>query len=307
MSDPAGPLVPRVSVLIPTYSRPEHLGPCLDAVLASTFGELEVLVGDDGSLGRAVCEERPDARLRYIANPERLGMAGNWNSLLDAARGEYVALCMDDDRLHAAFLERCVQAFDADATLSVVFTNHTFAGDGEPSVRPQLVNPGRHDNFACDMLRTRPVAISAALIKRTAWESVRPLPDTAAADMVLFGRLAENGCAFFYIDEPLMTYGLHDKMLSGTDDFRSECVKAWSVLSFSSPKAERERRRLLATSLVSRARLHLRHGRRSQARADLRRATSVGGGRSVASTLPTAIIACLPDRAIRMLVRTIRR
>ena len=50
------------------------------------------------------------------------------------------------------------------------------------------------------------IAISAAMIARAAWQAVRPLPNTAAADMVLFGRLAERRLPFHYVDSPLMRY-----------------------------------------------------------------------------------------------------
>jgi hypothetical protein len=94
-------------------------------------------------------------------------------------------------------------------------------------------------------------------------------------------------------------------MLSASDSFRSECVMAWSLLSFSSDGAERERRRLLTQSLVSRARLHVRHGRRADASADLRQAAAVGGVRCLHLIVPTAIVAALPNRAVRRLVQTL--
>jgi GT2 family glycosyltransferase len=293
----------RVSLLIPTYSRPDDLGRCIDAVLASTVGDFEILVGDNGRQGGAVCAERHDPRLRYIAHPSNLGMAGNWNTLLDAAVGEYVALCSDDDRIHPTFLERCVDAFEADPSLGVVFTNHLFDRGGRVSIRPTSVRPGRHADFAHDLLRHKPVAASAALVRRAAWDVVRPLPDTAAADMVLFGRLAEAGFAFCYIDEPLMTYAVHEGMLSSSDAFRSDRVTAWDVLRFSSRDAELERRRLLVEALVSRARLHLQRRHRTGAREDLRRARRVGGARCLPATLLTTIAAELPSWALQPLTR----
>jgi glycosyltransferase involved in cell wall biosynthesis len=229
-------------------------------------------------------------------------MAGNWNALLEAATGDYVALCSDDDRHHPDFLARCIETFELDPSLGVVFTNHLIAVGARRSIRPQLVRPGRHDDFALELLRARPVAASAALIARDACATVLPLPDTAAADMVLFGRLAENGSAFFYIDEPMMTYAVHSDMLSSTDGFRADRVTAWSALHFSSPKAELERRRLLVDALVSQARLHLRQGRRSNALADLHRAARAGGLRRLHATLSTRAVARLPTRLFDFLV-----
>lgn len=267
----------RVSILIPTYARPEHLRACISAALASRYEDLEVLVGDDGTAGADVCDSFDDARLRYHRNPHRLGMALNWNSLLDRATGDLLALCMDDDRLAPEYIETCVKVFCADPSLGVVFTNHTFVDQSRmEQTRRSLITAGRHDAFARAFVLHRPVAVSAAMFRRQAWHDVRPLPDTAAADMVLFGRLAEAGWPFYYVNAPLMAYGTHGAMLSGTAGFRADRVTAWRSLTFTDPEAEQHRRRLLGEALLSLARLHLQNGDKAAARADLRRARDLG-------------------------------
>ena len=40
---------PRISVVVPVYDVEAYLPECLDSVLASTWGDLEVVVVDDGS------------------------------------------------------------------------------------------------------------------------------------------------------------------------------------------------------------------------------------------------------------------
>lgn len=300
--------MPRVSVLIPTYDRPDRLRECAAAALASTFEDIEVVVGDDGQLGRAVCASIADRRLRYVANPRRLGMAQNWNALLDGARGELLALCMDDDRLASRFVETCVRTFDEGGPdLAAVFTNHTFADEaGNERIRRTDVRPGRHDDFARQLMLHNPVAISATMIARSAWEAVRPLPDTAAADMVLFGRLAELRLPFHYVDAPLMSYRTHPGQLSGTAGFRSDAVAAWSALRFSDAVAERERLRVLGEALIARAALRLREGRRAEARADLRAART-----AARAPLPRLALlhgaAFAPPRAIGAATRLRRR
>jgi glycosyltransferase involved in cell wall biosynthesis len=268
---------PRVSILVPTYNRPEYLCECVTAALGSTFEDIEVVIGDDGVAGRAVFEAIDDARLRYVANPLRLGMAGNWTALLDGARGDLLALCMDDDRLDGRFVETCTRAFDVGGPdLGVVFTNHSIVDcAGNERIRETSTRPGRHDDFARTFMLEQPVCVSAAMFTRAAWEAVRPLPDTAAADMVLFGRLAELGLVFEYVDVPLMRYRSHPAQLSGEREFRSDRIAAWSDLHFSDAVAERARLRNLGESLVARARLHLQEGKRSEARADLRTAHSL--------------------------------
>jgi len=300
--------VPRVSILIPTYDRPERLRGCVAAALASSFEDIEVVVGDDGQLGRAVCASIADPRLRYVANPRRLGIAQNWNALLDGAGGELLALCMDDDRLDPRFVETCTRVFgEAGPDLAVVFTNHTFVDDaGNEHVRRTRVRPGRHDDFARELMLHHPVAISAAMISRPAWEAVRPLPDTAAADMVLFGRLAERRLPFHYVDAALMSYRTHPGQLSTTPGFRSDAVAAWSELRFSDVVAERLRLRVLRDALIARATARLQEGRRSDARADLRCARTLARAPHRRLALLHAA-ALAPTRAVGAATRLRRR
>jgi hypothetical protein len=204
-------------------------------------------------------------------------MAGNWNALLDRASGHLVALCMDDDRLSPRYAGTCAAVFDADPELGVVFTNHSFTEEGGGErMRDSMLPAGRHDDFAREFIFRLPVAVSAAMIRREAWIDVRPLPDTAAADMVLFGRLAERRWPFHYIDQVLMTYASHAGMLSGTPGFRSDRIEAWTSLRFSDPLAEERRRRVLGDAFLSRARLHLQRGDKVGARADIRQARDNG-------------------------------
>jgi glycosyltransferase involved in cell wall biosynthesis len=263
---------PCISVLIPTYERPDLLTETLASALAQDADDFEIVVGDDGTSGEAVVSAFADDRVVYLQNCPRLGLAGNWNMLLDRARGEYMTLLMDDDRLLPEFLPKCLAAFARMPDLGVAFTNHLFDTGGRITHRRCHLAHGRHDDFSYELMRLKPVAVSAALIRRSTWEAVRPLPDTAAADMVLFGRIADRGWPFYYIDEPLMIYRSHENMLSSTPGFRSETIKAWESLRFDDREAERLRQTRLADALLSRASQSLRQGELSSAREDIARA-----------------------------------
>jgi glycosyltransferase involved in cell wall biosynthesis len=268
---------PIVSVLIPTYNRPEFLAQAIESALNQTASDMEVAVGDDGDQGGAVVRAAGDPRVRHQPNERRLGMAGNWQRLLDTARGTFVLLLMDDDRLQPSFLERGLAVFDADPSLGVVFTNLTFVReDGNPDiVRRCDLRPGRHDRFAETFVRTKPVGISAALWRAEIWPEIRPLPDTASSDMVIFGRIADLGWPFHYVDEPLMRYRVHQSNYSSGLQFRDDGVRAWESLSFREAGAQRQRNRRLAQALLSRAAAEVRNDSLAAARSDARRAWSL--------------------------------
>lgn len=284
---------PDASILIPTYARPGFLREALRSAVEQTHQAIEVLVGDDGDMAGDVVRELGDPRVRVLVHPARLGMAGNWTALLDAAEAPVVALLMDDDRLAPTFLERCLAVLAADPATGVAFTDHLFDRDGVRRARGCPLAGGPHDDFVATLLRDSPVAVSAAAFRRGLWERVRPLPDTAAADMVLFGRLAELGVRFHYVDEPLMIYRVHGANLSSDPAFRTDAVCAWRALRFSDPAAEALRRGREAEALVSRAALRIRCGELAGAREDLAAARALGGpGRR--RRLLGAAVACPP-------------
>src|SRR5205823_4427718 len=107
------------------YARPLELRQAIESALGQTFPVSEVLIGDDSGDLRRTVEEINDPRIIYIRNDPRLGMANNWNSLLDQARGRYLALLMDDDVLAPTFVEKCLGGFSS-AEVGISFTNHAF-------------------------------------------------------------------------------------------------------------------------------------------------------------------------------------
>jgi glycosyltransferase involved in cell wall biosynthesis len=96
----------KVSVLIPVYNGARHLTACLDSVVAQDFGDLEILLGDDGSTdaSREIIQSfaARDRRIRWWQNPRNVGLTANSNACLRAARGDYLKFVHQDDLLLSA-------------------------------------------------------------------------------------------------------------------------------------------------------------------------------------------------------------
>jgi glycosyltransferase involved in cell wall biosynthesis len=107
-------LAPEVSICIPTFNGREHLRECLESVRSQTFGNYEVLVCDDrssdGSLDYAREFAKADERFRFIANPRRFGLVGNWNNCIAVSRGKWIKYLFQDDVLLPECLERMTAA-----------------------------------------------------------------------------------------------------------------------------------------------------------------------------------------------------
>jgi glycosyltransferase involved in cell wall biosynthesis len=116
---------PLVSVLIPVYNGEPFLAECIESVLAQDFADYELLISDDGSTdGSARVIQRyaeRDGRIRWWRNPHNLGIGGNFNACLKAARGEYVKYVLQDDKLlDPSVVRRMVATLEGDSTVSLV-------------------------------------------------------------------------------------------------------------------------------------------------------------------------------------------
>jgi glycosyltransferase involved in cell wall biosynthesis len=104
---------PVVSVVIANHNYGRFLGPCIDSVLAQTYGPVEIVVVDDGSTddSRSVLA-RYDGRVRALYQ-ENGGQAAALNAGVAAAGGDLIALLDADDGWRPEKVARAVGALEA--------------------------------------------------------------------------------------------------------------------------------------------------------------------------------------------------
>ena len=97
---------PFFTIGVTTYNRRDLLGQTLASILAQTFGDFEVIVGNDYT-NEVLCGEFlgiSDPRIRFVNHPRNLQEVGNMNALLAMASGRYFTWLADDDLYDAGFL-----------------------------------------------------------------------------------------------------------------------------------------------------------------------------------------------------------
>lgn len=99
--------LPLISVIIPIYNVEKYLHRCVDSVLGQTYGNIEVILVDDGSPDNCpkICDEyaEKDGRVKVIHQPN-CGLSAARNAGLDIFSGEYVAFVDSDDYVAPDFL-----------------------------------------------------------------------------------------------------------------------------------------------------------------------------------------------------------
>lgn len=98
---------PLISIILPTYNRPDYLAITLDSVLSQTYDNFEIIICDnnENDVSEKVVKQYNDKRIFYFHNKENLGSIGNYNKCLSLAKGDYFHFLCDDDIL----LPNCLQ------------------------------------------------------------------------------------------------------------------------------------------------------------------------------------------------------
>jgi glycosyltransferase involved in cell wall biosynthesis len=104
-----------VSIVVPTYNRPDLVRRAVRSVLEQTYSEIECIVVDDGPSEetRAAVESFDDDRVHYLRHSTNRGASSARNTGIEFARGDYVAFLDDDDEWHPEKLEKQVPLLES--------------------------------------------------------------------------------------------------------------------------------------------------------------------------------------------------
>ncbi len=97
--------MPKVSLIIPTFNRPQLLSRAIESALAQSVQDLQVIVVNDAGLDVA----NVASGATYLSLKKNRGLAGARNAGLELAIGEYVAFLDDDDLLLPNHLENLLK------------------------------------------------------------------------------------------------------------------------------------------------------------------------------------------------------
>ncbi len=112
--------IPEVSVIVPVYNAEKYIERCLNSLLTQTFGNIEIIVVNDGSTDKSmsVIEKLAgeDDRIKIIEQAnQKQGAARNRG--LDAARGDFITFVDADDWVDIDYIEKlqhCIKKHNTD-------------------------------------------------------------------------------------------------------------------------------------------------------------------------------------------------
>jgi glycosyltransferase involved in cell wall biosynthesis len=201
-------MTPAVSVAIAAYNHARYLGETLESALGQTFGDLEIIVVDDGSTdatGQLAQSYLTDPRVRYhrIAHA---GASAAKNAAVQLGTAPLVALLDADDVWLPDKLRRQLALLEKDPELGVVYARR-LEMDENGRQRSYEQPPLFRGRIVADLFTDNPVCYSSALVRREVFDAVGFFDTqlTAAEDYDFWLRAALK-YRFDYVDEPLIKY-----------------------------------------------------------------------------------------------------
>jgi glycosyltransferase involved in cell wall biosynthesis len=124
---------PFVTIGVPTYNRHDLLRQTLLSILAQSFADFEVIVGNDYTAEVLSGEMLgiTDPRIRFVNHPSNLREVGNMNALLGMATGRYFTWLFDDDLYQPNFLQTAHDSLAQSGFPPAFFSSFTMLREGE--------------------------------------------------------------------------------------------------------------------------------------------------------------------------------
>lgn len=253
---------PFITIGIPTYNRLRYLQEAVASARAQTYPNIEIVISQnphrDPTITTSIAEycraqEAQDPRIRYQIHPVNVGPEANFNSLADTARGSYVSLFGDDDRLLPHAIDSLVKAIEPN-TVMVFAKRYIIDNKGKRLEKLTSANdrclgydrlpPGRVANPEYWAWRQAPM-LENSLTRTSDFRRLRFREDIDAPDAEIFIRLAREGGNFVFLPEYVIEYRRHGDSTTG-GGFRN-CSKLAEILAALEVSAEIEpaKKRLL--------------------------------------------------------------
>lgn len=135
---------PLVSVIVPTYNRPEMLEGCLRSILDQTYPNVEIIVVNDGgaSVKKIIDSLNQQNKITFLEHPANRGMAAARNTGIAVARGKYLAYLDDDDSYlphHIETLVNFLENSDCKVAYTDAYRAHIKTINGREAVKSRDV------------------------------------------------------------------------------------------------------------------------------------------------------------------------
>ena len=206
-------MLPLISICMATYNGEKYLKEQIESVIKQSYKNFELIIQDDNSTDNTlqILQEYADLpNISIFVNETNLGYIKNFETLLQRAQGEYIAISDQDDIWQEDKLDTLLHNIQ-DATL--IYSNSLLI-DAEGKSLKRTLSQKLKNNFISsseplNFLYDNTVSAHAVLFKRELLAYLAPLPTHLYFDQYIAMLAASlNGVKF--IDKNLVEYRQHN-------------------------------------------------------------------------------------------------
>jgi len=215
---------PKISVILPTYNRPEYLLRAINSIINQTYKKIEIIIIDDSNDqikiedNKRLINKLNNQKIKYIKTDSPSGGSGARNLGIENANGEYIAFIDDDDEWLPTKLERQLEQFSKSEldNLGLVYCNYIIIDvTKNPNPKNKIRETKRGDIFK-DLLNRMCVGVTSTyLIKKEVFNKIGNFDTNlkSAQDYDLPLRISEH-YNIDLVDEYLVNKYEDDKRIS---------------------------------------------------------------------------------------------
>ena len=162
-------MIPRVSVVIPSFNRWPLLAEAVNSVLAQSYRDFEVIVVDDGSTDATASQlAKLGSGLKLLVT-ERRGVSAARNLGVSQSRGQYIAFLDSDDLWLRRKLEKQTRFMDEHPEFHICQTDEIWIRNGV-RVNPRAVHQKPSGDIFSSSLELCLVSPSAVMMTKALFD-----------------------------------------------------------------------------------------------------------------------------------------
>jgi glycosyltransferase involved in cell wall biosynthesis len=157
----------KVSVVVPCYNQGAYLNDCVHSILNQSYTYLECIIVDDGSTdnSRSIIErlvfDNHQVKAIYQSNK---GVASARNEGIKKAKAKFILPLDADDKLSSNYLSKCIEEFEAESDLSLVY--------GAIEKFGEINNSIQNVPYSFKKLLSQNMIHCSAVFHKKSWEAV---------------------------------------------------------------------------------------------------------------------------------------
>jgi len=115
-----------LSIGMPVYNGEQYITEAIEAILAQTFEDFELIISDNASSDRTqeICQAyaAKDRRIKYYRNERNLGVHRNYRRAFQLATGKYFRWATHDDICAPQAIEKCIKVLEQNPDVVLCYT-----------------------------------------------------------------------------------------------------------------------------------------------------------------------------------------